>query len=294
MARAGTQVAAAGRMLAAFPPGLGRRVVKAAKETAGLTALWLSILAIGASVSAGGVMMVMREPSSSALAPDPVAPSQAPLPASTWLAIPKPIALYALESIDIPAGARGYAARRRSDGETREDLLFLGAFSEDALFMALRFRGSAAEAETPASLFVDVVRGAADQGLAVLRMASPAEMTTKFGAAESADLMLAGAGAERPCIAFRVAIADPGLQLAGVACGPSGRAIDRAQLSCLIDRVALLGSGDDAIRKAFAHAELRRRPICDGPRITATGRRAGWLDPAGQTPPLKPESPQRR
>ncbi|WP_342360194.1 hypothetical protein [Terrarubrum flagellatum] len=211
-----------------------------------------------------------------------------------WTAIAKPIALFALESPDIPAGHRLYEARKRTVGGGREDMLTFNDFDDDALHVKLRFLTTAGEPLRDGSLFIAAVRQAAQDGLVVERMAAASDMPSKFGPVETSDLSLASGDSSRACIAFRTSVVAGELDMGGYACGAEKRPIDRAQLACLLDRVNLIGSGADSIRQAFAAAELHRRAGCGAPRMLSTGRRASWLDPDGQTPALKGAIPLKQ
>lgn len=245
----------------------------------------LLLLGAGLSICVGGALFFLSEAREPDLAPgiDAGQLEESTMMVGEWLPIQRPIALYALESPDLVVVQRDYSARRHSLSGAREDVLTINAFEDGNMFLVVRFHRAGAAPESPSSLFVETVRGAAGDGFFVERMASPVDMPTKFGLAETADAALANADAKRNCIAFRATIVDRVLRLSGVACGAAARPIDRAQLSCLIDRTALLASGDVMIKTAFARAELQRKPACDGSR----GRRAGWLDPAGQPSPLR-------
>ncbi len=248
---------------------------------------------LGVAVCATGLVMVWPDAEATArLAaadPSPAAIEDQPTASlGQWLKVPKPMALYSLESADLPAGKRSYEARRHSVGMGREDMLVFNEFDEDKLFLSLRFYRPGSEARDASSLFVQTARHAAQDGLVVERMATPIDMRSKFGPIETADATIGSIDSKRACVALRAGLADGRLEIGGVACGPEKRPIDRALLSCLVDRIVLLASGDDSgVRRAFADAELKRQPHCHASRIAANGRKPTWLDPAGQAPALK-------
>jgi len=105
-------------------------------------------------------------------------------------------------------------------------------------------------------------------------------MHSKFGEMETADIKLSGAGVERQCLAFRRAAPGEALRLTGWYCGPAGAFAGRAGLACLIDRLALLGAGEDSeLRDGFAAAERRRMACGKAPLL------AQAAEPARASPP---------
>ena len=113
-------------------------------------------------------------------------------------------------------------------------------------------------------------------------------LETPLRAVETADATLSDGETSRACIAFRRDGGDLPLGLSGWWCGSASRPADRQQLACMIDRLDLLAPADDrALRAAFARTELTRQPGCVTPRLSATGRKASWLDADGHAPVLK-------
>ena len=106
----------------------------------------------------------------------------------------------------------------------------------------------------------------------MIRTARPATVATKLGTLETAEIVLAD-GLERPCLAFRLR-SETGLSLHGWHCAAGGQAPDRAEVACLVDRLAVLPSGDDATLNAvFAQAERRRGEGCP-PRTSEMKRKS--------------------
>ena len=124
---------------------------------------------------------------------------------------------------------------------------------------------------------------AAGAGLAA-RMGGPVELETagvldsKFGPV--ALLRQAGVAEANSCLAFFKRIDDPLLQISGFSCQGDGLPARRAAVGCMLDRLALLTSGNEPrLAELFAHAELRRGG-CAG------AGRADWMTSA--------ENPQLR
>jgi hypothetical protein len=121
-------------------------------------------------------------------------------------------------------------------------------------------------------------------GLAA-RMGGTAELETagvldsKFGAFSL--LRQAGVADTNACLAFFKRIDDPALQLSGFSCQGNNLRTRRAAIGCMLDRLTLLTSGNEAkLAEWFAHAELKRGG-CAG-----TSLMADWMTSA--------ENPQLR
>lgn len=207
--------------------------------------------------------------------------------AESWVRIARPIAMFGLEAPELGREPDLYEARHSRDGSQREDVLVFGAFSAEKPHLLLRLHVAPAENELSQPFMIALVREAAARGLAVQRSNAPTGIGTRFGPVETADALLHDGAAARSCIAFRMGAGDVPLAMSGWWCGGE-RPADRRQLTCLIDRIALLNAGENrALRVAFARTELARQPGCAPPRLSASGRKASWLDGDGRVPPLK-------
>ncbi len=133
-----------------------------------------------------------------------------------------------------------------------------------------------------------MVRDAATHGMSIQRSGAVTPLQSRFGRVETADVTLSDGETSRACIAFRRDAGDLLLGMGGWWCGGLSRPADRQQLACLLDRLDLLSAADDRVlRAAFARTELARQPGCVPPRLSASGRKASWLDVDGQAPVLK-------
>lgn len=249
-------------------------------------AAWAIVHAIGAGRVAGlasvvaligGVLVwnptLPRFPRSDAA---PLA--SAPVEPLGWVQVSRPIAMFALDTTLLPREARSVEARRHAGGGGREEIQSFGRPESGQPFARIVAYRPGSEAAAPGSLFLDAARRAAEAGFAVTRSAVPIPTPTKFGPAETADVVLAGAGAQHACVAWRVLADDADLRLSGWLCGGADRPADRLTLACALDRLDLVGAGDDRALKAyFTRAERNRLPHC-ATRATPGGRRAGWLD----------------
>jgi hypothetical protein len=204
-----------------------------------------------------------------------------------WTAVPRPVAVFTLASPEIEGLGIAHSARRHSSGE-REDTLAFGQFSSAASFMQLTIARNRTDTTQTATFIVDTVRQTARVGLSAEKMTISSAVTTKFGMLETADGVLSAGDKQRSCLLFRFSETPSPVRLSGWLCGAAPRPADRQQLACLIDRLHLVGSGEDReLRATFTNAELRRDPRCNPPRLAATGRKTSWLDADGKAPALR-------
>jgi hypothetical protein len=205
--------------------------------------------------------------------------------APAWRAIAKPVEMMALQAPQFARHAAEYQARRNDRGD-REDRLTFEPGSPDAPQAAILLRRSAASHPQP-SLFTDMTRLQAERTVAVTRAAAPGRLATKFGDLEVADMTFQGRdGRGLACLSFRSDAGAQPIALAGWYCAPQGAGVERPEVACFVDRLALLKAGEDKeLRAFFAEAEQRRRP-CPTMRVS-TGRKPTWLDADGKAPAMR-------
>ncbi len=205
-----------------------------------------------------------------------------------WVRIARPIAMFGLESPELDRQTPAYESRRTQDGARREDTLVYGVFAEPRAHLLLRLSLDQNQDQLSQPFVIAMVRDAAARGMSVQRSGVAVPLQSRFGRVETADVTLSDGETSRACIAFRREAGDLPLGLGGWWCGGQSRPADRQQLACMLDRLDLLSAADDrALRAAFARTELARQPACVPPRLSASGRKASWLDADGQAPVLK-------
>jgi hypothetical protein len=163
------------------------------------------------------------------------------------------------------------SSRRHLHG-AREESFTRGSLTDPALHARLSLiRAEEGIARQP-SFYLELVRRAAELGVAVVRLGRLERVESQFGLLETATATLLSDGVERPCQAFRFTVAEIGFHLDGWICAPPG---GEAALSpaCLVDGIRLSDEADDALKLLFAQAERRRSGRCDPPRRTS-GRSA--------------------
>lgn len=181
-------------------------------------------------------------------------------PAPMWNPLPQAAALYGFEKSTLPVT---FEARQHTNG-AREDNLMLGRFGDARHARITLLQGST---EPARSFFIDIVRRAAQAGLAVSRNAQSRMITTKFGALEAAVVTLTGPR-EQECQAFRFPQNEAGFGFEGWLCGTTP--VDEAQLACFIDGLGLASAASPSVKAVFARAEGSRIEACGSAARTAS------------------------
>ena len=205
-----------------------------------------------------------------------------------WTPVRRPIAMYNLEAQDVEGADFSLAVAMRGK-ITRQDRMVwtakpdkTGVVTRPNVHLVVeRFEQ---QHPTQKPLFSDLAARAAEIHHSLERMSSPDEMMSKFGVVQIADATLSADGKLSSCLVFR-RVDMIGLTLTGWYCAAPGKAVDRVSLSCFLNRLDLVGAGQDlALKRYFAEAE-RNRGSCASAR--QSGRRITWLDHEAPLPPLK-------
>lgn len=239
--------------------------------------LWLPS-ALWSVAVVSGLVWLAGERQEVGTAPMPTSPAVLAAPPSPWQPIANAGPVYTLDGVEPRAltslrsaidwtegrvkPAEGKVPlkqeTRRHEAGGREDVLTLGGTPESA-HLRIEIRRGVPE-PAPTSFYIDLVRRAAEAGLAVARAATPVQIATKFGPVEAAPALFEGRGS---CFAFRFAHPDLAFRIAGWLCGARDRPVDEEGLVCAIDRLVLApGVEDPTLRVLFAQAERRRTGGC--------------------------------
>ncbi len=223
-----------------------------------------------------------------AKASEPFADLRSVIGPDVWTPVKRPIAMYNLEAPELEATELTQRIAMRGKATRQDAMTWVaradrkGTMTRPVIHLVVeRFEASA---PTFRPLFSDLAARAAAEGVAIDRMNAPGEITTKFGVMEVADAVLATDQGVFGCLLYR-RNDTIGLALAGWYCGTAQRPADRVSLGCFIDRLDLVGAGQDSmLKRHFASAE-RNRTSCAGAR--QPGRRLTWLDHEAPMPTLK-------
>jgi hypothetical protein len=179
-------------------------------------------------------------------------------PPPTWQVLnPSGVAF----SFDKALGPASAEARQHSGGG-REDTLVVGAPGAGRY---ARVTFSYRIPVAPRTFYLDIVRRAAEAGLAVERSGQTFMIATKFGAVETAPVTLTGP-AEHGCQAFRFRDDDASFGFQGFVCEP-GILPERA--ACFIDSMTATGT-DASLAALFNRLDRGRADNCAFEVRTAT------------------------
>lgn len=240
--------------------------------------------AVAILFAAALVLLCGRDP-----APVPPETQIVAAPPPEWADIAHPLALFDLSAPQLARLPQTYAARRNRFGGGRQDIITFGRIDGGDPFFRLTLYRVGGETVADVPLFVDLVREGAAIDLAITRSANPANLPTRFGPLETADVdLVAGAAMPVPCLGFRGAGLGGTFRLSGFACGTKARPMSRPALACVIDRLEFDGGGGDpALARYFADSEMKRSRACAGTALVPDPATVNWIDENDAPPPLR-------
>jgi hypothetical protein len=186
----------------------------------------------------------------------------APPPPPEWVNVDRPHPAFELQMPDLTAVGSNYAIlRRTADGARKDELSFGDVAAAGPYVMIEVYRpGPAGERfiDAPSEIAVRILP------FAVIDDVKPAgQIDSKFGAVPLVDFAITAQNtphaAGRRCLGFAKPFDAPAIQIAGWYCSAGQEAVDRAVLTCALDRLTILSAGgDDQLAGLFARAELKR------------------------------------
>lgn len=154
-----------------------------------------------------------------------------------------------------PLGLRT-SVLRRSDGVSRDLFLFGEATGEHRHAAMAIDRGETGHA--PADQ--DIGALIADLGVPARLKPSHEALASKFGPLATADIAIDGPAGPKACLGFALRSAEARLRVVGWVCNAGPEIVNRADVSCFVDRLVTIGAGDQALAAIFVKAELNRQP----------------------------------
>jgi hypothetical protein len=177
-----------------------------------------------------------------------------------WVEIVRPHLAFALESPALDGLNASYSVRHHRLGGGRKDELTFGtASSEHGAYMRVSLYRPGNEGMAEPDPFEAVIALASESGIDAELRETDRKLTTKFGALPIVAMKLSGPSGPRSCLATASGWNDPRFGLVSWLCNPGPEIVAQGQFACLLDRIALMSSGnDDQLAEFFAHAELQR------------------------------------
>jgi hypothetical protein len=193
-----------------------------------------------------------------------------------WLKVDRPHPAFELVAPELAGSPYDYSILRRDADGARKDVLNWGdAAPASGPYVMIEVYRPGSQSER----FIDAASEIAARILdfTVTDDVKPAgRIESKFGTVALVDFAIAAHGRERRCLGFARPFDQPSMQIAGWYCSPGTEVVDRAALSCLLDRLTILSAGGDSRLDAlFARAEIHRT-FCGqrNPILAATPERA--------------------
>lgn len=174
-----------------------------------------------------------------------------------WMVAGRSYPAYAVSHLDSGEKSETYEIVRHPQGGRKDSFRWLGQGDRPAAELEIYRLGP--EADTAADPRTDL---AARMPSAASELEAAGVIDSKFGMlalfrpVEAREGIKDGAA---PCLGFLKRIDDPALQISGWSCQGTSIPMRRAAISCLLNRLTLLVSGNDPkLAEFFARAELRR------------------------------------
>ncbi len=191
-----------------------------------------------------------------------------PGPRPKWVSIDRPHPAFELQMPEWAASNPDYAIQRRAADGGRKDVLSWGDPAASGLYAMVEIYrpGSAGERfiDAPSEIAARIVAFTVTDDVK-----AAGKLDTKFGAVPLVDFAIAAHdhgddhanrhAQSRRCLGFARPFDTPVMQISGWYCSPSEEVVDRATLSCALDRLTMLSAGGDGdLAALFASAEVKR------------------------------------
>ena len=181
-----------------------------------------------------------------------------PSPQPKWTNVERPHPAFELLLPDLAGSTPNYAIQRRAADGARKDVLTWGEAAGGKLYVMVEIYRPGAENDR----FIDPESEVAARivNFTVTDDVKPAgHIDSKFGTVPLVDFAIAERGKEHRCLGFARAFEKPAMQIAGWYCSAGEEVVDRATLTCALDRLTIISAGGDPKLDAlFARAELKR------------------------------------
>ncbi len=212
----------------------------------------------------------------------PVIAAIEPAARPDWLTIERPAPAFEANLPELSEEAH-YVIQRHARGGGRKDIISFGEPGRSVRYVMLEIYRPGAELSDFADFASEIAsRAGVLRPAGAVRVSLPIE--TKFGKMATVDFA-AGRFGGGHCVGFVRHFNMPRLQITGISCNMD-TIVDRAAVTCMLDRLTLLSSGSDQkVAEIFARAEVNRK-FCGqrDPLMYATPKRPM---PGDQAPSVK-------
>jgi hypothetical protein len=199
-----------------------------------------------------------------------------------WVNVERPHPAFELQMPELAAEDFNYAILRRTADGARKDVLSFGTAAGSGPFVTVEIYRAGVKSER----FIDAPSEIAARIVAykVLDDVKPAgSIDSKFGDMPLVDFAVSAPGKSNGrahrCLGFARSFAEPAMQISGWYCSAGEEVVDRATLTCALDRLTMLSAGGDIkLAGLFANAEIKRT-FCGqrSPILAATPEREAQL-----------------
>jgi len=247
--------------------GIHPALASFADEVCGTLARLFAYVMTLALFAIGGMALWEQLPDAAAMDPSAKAASIK----AAWSRADRSSRAFAVSQFDPQDKTEAYEIFRHPQGGRRDVFRWGGADKKPVAELELYRPGGELSHEGPA--ITDIAARMDPGGAGELEAAGLID--SKFGAVTVLRLI---SGADNPraaCLGFMKRIIDPNLRISGWSCQGDNLPARRTAISCMLNRLTLLGTGSDPkLAELFARAELRR---ADCATSGAPALSADWL-----------------
>jgi hypothetical protein len=199
---------------------------------------------------------------------EPLIAAANPGPRPEWASIDRPHPAFELQMPEWAANNSDYAIERRAADGGRKDILTWGDPAASAPYVMVEIYRPG----SPSEHFMDAPSEIAARILPFTvtdDVKAAGQLDSKFGKVALVDFAIATPdpgrahgndhASPRRCLGFVRPFGIPLMQISGWYCSPGDEVVDRAMLTCALDRLTMLSAGGDAdLAALFASAEVKR------------------------------------
>lgn len=187
---------------------------------------------------------------------------------SAWNLADRSSRAFAVSAFDPHDKTEAYEIFRHPQGGRRDVFRWAGVAERPAAELEIYRAGGELGHEGPA--IAEIAARMDPGGVGELETAGLIE--SKFGAVTLLRLIGGSADSARACLGFIKRVSDPNIRISGWSCQGDNLPARRAAISCMLNRLTLLSTGNDPkLAELFARAELRRSDCATsaGPALSA-------------------------